>query len=98
MTYELAYGTVVDRIHKAVRVIHVVRVLEGELDVAEIDDIAERMRRRVLSKLGTQAADVVVVQGTSRESLRLFGEPSSVSRVRAALFNAAVSWSSLALD
>jgi len=98
MTHELAYGTVVDRIHKAVRVIHVVRLIDAELDISEIDDIAEKTRQHVLSKRGTQAAEVVVIQGNSRESFRLFGEPSAVSRVRAALFNAAVRWGSLVLD
>jgi hypothetical protein len=40
----------------------------------------------------------VIVQGDSKETLRLFGETHAVGRVRAALFNAAVSWSPLQLD
>jgi hypothetical protein len=40
----------------------------------------------------------VLVQGDSKEDLRLFGESHAVARVRAALFNAAVSWSPLQLD
>jgi hypothetical protein len=34
----------------------------------------------------------VVVQGEGKETLRLFGIPYSVTRVRAAMFNAAVTW------
>ena len=45
-----------------------------------------------------QAADVVVVQGGSKETLRLFGDPHSVTRVRAAMFNASVSWTPIELE
>ena len=34
----------------------------------------------------------VVVQGDSKETLRLFGEPFAVTRVRTAMFNAALRW------
>ena len=47
---------------------------------------------------GEIAADVVVVEGARKETLRLFGTPYAVNRVRAALFNAAVSWTQIELD
>ena len=74
------------------------RVADALLEADEVDDLAERMRQRALAKYGEQAADIVVVQGDSKETLRLFGEPYSVSRVRAAMFNAAIGWQDLALD
>ena len=43
-------------------------------------------------------AAVVVVQGDSKETLRLYGEPYAVARVRAAMFNAAIAWQEFALD
>jgi hypothetical protein len=95
MSLKLTYGVVLDR---PPRPIHVVRVVDEILDVAEIADIAEKMRDHVLSRHGEQAANVVVVQGNSRESFSLFGDAHAVALVRAALFNAAVSWSSLTLD
>jgi hypothetical protein len=39
-----------------------------------------------------------VIQGDSRETLRLFGEPYAVTRVRTAMFNAALNFSPIALD
>jgi hypothetical protein len=95
MAHELIYGTVLDRPRK---VIHVLRILGEILDVGEIDEIADRMRERMLRKRGEQAADVVVVQGTTRETMRLFGDAYAVGKVRAALFNAAMNWSPLTLD
>jgi hypothetical protein len=95
MAYKLIHGTVVERPRK---VIHIVRVLDEILEVSEIDDIAEKMRDRMLSKFGEPFADIVVVQGTTQDNLRLFGDAHTVSRVRAALFNAAVSWSPITLD
>jgi hypothetical protein len=92
---ELLYGTVVDLPR---RVIHVVRVTRGQLETWQIDELADRMRERMLSRHGTQMPDVVVVQGNTKGSLRLFGEPASVARVRTALFNAAVSWAPLTLE
>jgi len=94
MTYRLAWGTVRNSKRTA---IHVVRVHGEILDASEIDDIAERMRERLQSR-GEIAADVVVVQGASKETLRLFGAPYAVARVRAALFNAAVSFTPIDLD
>ena len=95
MTYKLVYGTVLDRPRQ---VIHVVRVVDEILDFAEIDDIAEKMRNRALSRHGEQAANVVIVQGSRQETLRLFGDSRAITLVRAALFNAAVSWSPVTLD
>jgi len=95
MTCKLVYGTVLDRPRQ---VIHVVRVVDDILDFGEIDDVAEKMRNHVLSRHGEQVANVVIVQGSSQETLRLFGDLRAIRLVRAALFNAAVSWSPLTLD
>jgi 2-methylcitrate dehydratase PrpD len=78
------------------QVIYAVRVHDEILELPAIDDIAARMRER-LAHRGELNADVVVVQGQGKETLRLFGTPYSVSRVRAAMFNAAVSWTPLEL-
>jgi hypothetical protein len=95
MTRKLAYGTVREGPR---RIIHVVRVLNDTLEHHEIDEIVERMCARALSKYGEQDPAVVVVQGGSKETLRLFGDPVSVSRVRAAMFNAALSFVPTELD
>jgi len=94
MAHRLTYGIVRDAPR---RIIHVVRVHDEILDIPEIADIAEHMRERLASR-GETMADVVVIQGQAKETLRLFGEGYSVDRVRAALFNAALSWSPLELD
>jgi hypothetical protein len=95
MTRRLVQGVVSDRPRQ---VIYVVRVLDEILDYPQIDDIAEQMRSRVLSRHGEQTPNIVVVQGDSKETLRLFGDAHAVTQVRAALFNAAVRWSPLQLD
>jgi len=95
MSYDLMHAIVVDHPRKA---IHVVRLVGEMVDTWEIDHIADQMRQRLLSRTGEQEADVVVVQGNTKETLRLYGHSYSVSRVRAAMFNAAVSWSPLTLD
>ena len=95
MAYELAHGIVIEHPRKA---IHVLRVVGETLEPWEIDSIAVRMRRRLLSRAGEQAADVVVVQGDTRETLRIYGDPYSVSRVRTAMFNAGLTWSPIRLD
>jgi hypothetical protein len=41
---------------------------------------------------------VVVVQGHVKETLRLHGEPYAVTRVRSAMFNAAMHWRDYVLD
>ena len=95
MTYKLIYGEVRDRPRK---IIHAVRVVDQLLGDDELADIAERMRERALSRHGEADAAVVVVQGDSKETLRLFGDSYSVARVRAAMFNAAIRWNEIDLD
>jgi hypothetical protein len=87
MAYKLAYATVREQPRK---VIHVLRVLDELL--------ADDMRERVLVKQGEQDSALVMVQGDSKETLRLVGEPFAVNRVRTAMFNAAVRWRPFALD
>jgi hypothetical protein len=58
---------------------------------------SERMHERLESR-GELLAEVVVVQRDSKETLRLFGSPYAVARVRTAMFNAAVRWAPLTLD
>ena len=96
MTRKLLQGIVPDRGNR--HVIHVVRVLDDILDIPEIDKIGGRMRARVLTKHGDQTPNVVVVQGDTKETLRLFGESHAIGIVRAALFNAAIAWSQLEID
>jgi hypothetical protein len=93
-TPRFVYGTVRE---SARRVIHVVRVQDEILEPLEIADIAERLRERLQSR-GEALPDVVVVQGQAKETLRLVGEAHSVNRVRAAMFNAAVSWTPIEID
>jgi len=93
MTRKLVHATLLDRPRQVI-----VRVLDEILDYPEIDDIAEKMRAHVLSRHGEQTPNVVVIQGATKETLRLFGDSHAATRVRAALFNAAVSWSPLRLD
>ena len=95
MNYKLVYGTVRENPRK---VIHVVRVLDRLLDDQELDEIAEHVRERALTKYGEPDAAVVVVQGDTKETLRLLGEAYAVTRVRAAMFNAALRWREFALD
>jgi hypothetical protein len=95
MSYKLAYAAVRDHPRK---VIHVVRVLDELLEPEAIEELAAQMRERALRKQGEPEAAVVVVQGDSKETLRLFGEPYAVTRVRAAMFSAAIGWQDFALD
>ncbi len=95
MTHTFVHGVVQAQPRK---VVHVVRVVDGVLSLAQVHEVAERMRQHALSRWGDQAADVVVVQGGSKETLRLFGDPHCVARVRAAMFNAAVSWTPIELE
>jgi hypothetical protein len=94
MTHRLEYGIVRDSPR---RVIHVVRVRGAMLDVSEIGNIAERMQEKLAFR-GEVVADIIMVQGSGKETLRLTGDPYSVSRVRAAMFNAALRLSPLELD
>jgi hypothetical protein len=95
MTRKLLQGIVSDRRRRG---IHVVRVLDNILDLPEINEIGDRMSAHVLAKHGDQTPNVVVVQGDTKETLRLFGESHAVKVVREALFNAAIAWSPLELD
>jgi hypothetical protein len=79
------------------KVIHAVRVHEIILELHEADELAARMRER-LARRGEPSAEVVVVQGGAKKTLRLFGTPYSVNLVRAAMFNAAIHWASLEID
>ena len=90
MSHQFVYCTVRELKH---RVIYVVRVQDEILESFELESIAELMRDKLAAR-GELMAEVVTMQGTSRETLRLSGSPYSVSLVRTALFNAAVSWSS----
>jgi len=94
MSHRLSYGTVRESPRQA---IYAVRVYGETLEPPEIDEIAARMRERLASR-GELTADVVIVHGGGKDTLRLFGNPYSVSRVRAAMFNAAVSWTPIELD
>jgi hypothetical protein len=94
MSYRLSYATVRESQRQA---IHVVRVHDEILELHTIDDLAMRLRERLESR-GELNADVVVVQGEGKTSLRLFGLPYSTGRVRAAMFNAAIHWSPITLD
>ncbi|HEY1309544.1 MAG TPA: hypothetical protein VGF02_01245 [Pseudolabrys sp.] len=94
MSPRFSFGTVRESPRQA---IYAVRVHDAILDLPEIDAIAEQMREK-LHLRGEIAADVVVVQGDSKETLRLHGTPHSVGRVRAAMFNAAISWRPIELD
>lgn len=95
MSYRLSYATVREQPRK---VIHVVRVLDELLEDWQLGELADEMRERVLVKQGEPDAAIVMVQGDSKETLRLLGEPYAVNRVRTAMFNAAVRWRPLALD
>ncbi len=94
MTYKLVYGAVREHPRK---VIHVLRVVDQLLDPEELDELAEQMRERALTR-GEQDAAVVVVQGHAKETLRLHGEPYAVARVRTAMFNAAIGWREFELE
>ena len=94
MPRSYVYGTVRETRRTA---IYVIRVESGRLDPIEAGDIAERMRDKMLSR-GEVATEVVVVEGAAKETLRLHGAPYAVSRVRTAMFNAAISWQPIELD
>jgi hypothetical protein len=88
------YGTVRDTRRSAICVI---RVKDDAIDPIEAGEIAELMRDKMPAR-GESAADVVVVESEVKETLRLHGAPHAVARVRAAMFNAAISWTLIALD
>ena len=95
MTIKLVYGAVREHPRK---VIHVLRVVNELLEPEELEELAERMCERALAKNGEPNAAVVMVQGDSKETLWLQGEPYAVARVRTAMFNAAIGWREFALD
>ena len=94
MQRSYVYGTVRDTQRNA---IYVIRVKDDVIDPIEADEIAELMREKIQSR-GDFATDVVVVQGEGKETLRLYGAPHAVARVRSAMFNAAISWRPIELD
>lgn len=89
MTNKLVYGTVSEHPRKVIRVVHVLYEL---LDTKELDEIAEHVRERAVTKDLEQDAVVVVVQGDSKETLLLYGKSKAVTRVRTAMFNATLRW------
>jgi hypothetical protein len=90
----LTYGTVRESQRQ---VIHAVRVHDAILELHEASNLATRMGER-LAHRGEPLAEVVVVQGNSKETLRLFGSPYSVNRVRAAMFSAAIRWTPIEIE
>jgi len=78
------------------QVIYALRVHDEILEPHEADELAARMRERVAQR-GELAAEVVVVQGGTKATLRLFGTPYSTNRIRAAMFNAAIRWTPIEL-
>ena len=90
----ISYATVIRRPRGA---IHVLKV-STPIPAWEIYYITERMRDRALSRSGEQDADVVLVEDVSDRDVRLFGLPSSVSRVRAELGGLAGKWQPIELD
>jgi len=89
----LTYGRLRDSSQTS---IYAIRIRGALIQPHEADDIAERMRER-LGQRGELGADIVVIQGNAQNTLRLFGTPYSVNRVRTAMFNAAIRWMPLDL-
>jgi hypothetical protein len=71
MSHRLTFGAVRDTKRQA---IYVLRVHDDILDFAEVDQLSAKMNDW-LSHRGEPSADVVVVQGDRKETLRLFGTP-----------------------
>jgi hypothetical protein len=90
----LTYGTVRESQRQ---VIYAVRVHDVILELHEAENLATRMRER-LAHRGELSAEVVVIQGHTKGTLRLFDSPYSVNRVRAAMFNAAIRCTPIELD
>ena len=70
-SHQLVYCTVRESKH---RVIYVVRVQDEILEPFELENIAELMRDKLAAR-GELTAEVVTMQGTSRETLRLSRQP-----------------------
>jgi hypothetical protein len=94
MSRRYSYGTVRETRRTA---IFAVRIHDDIVEDAEVGEIAERMRDKLLAR-GETATEIVVVQGDSKETLRLSGTPYSVNRVRTAMFNAAIAWVPIELE
>jgi hypothetical protein len=94
MMPRLSYSTVR---HTKRQPIYVLRIHDEILEFAEIDQLAARMGQW-LAHRGEATADIVIVQGDSKETLRLFGDSFSTGRVREAMFNAALGWRPISLD
>jgi F420-0:gamma-glutamyl ligase-like protein len=92
-TLNLSYGRLRDSSQTS---IYAIRIRGAWIQSHEADEIAERMRERMAQR-GELGADVVVIQGDTKNTLRLFGTPYSVNRVRVAMFNAAIRWMPLDL-
>ena len=93
MKRSFVYGTVRETRRTA---IYAIRLQEGVIDEAEAAEIAALMRDNLLRR-GETATDVVVVQGGSKETLRLHGNSIRSTRVRTAMFNAAITWQPIEL-
>ena len=91
--YQLEHATVRDTQRSP---IHAVRIVDALLNPHELDELSEQLRHK-LSARGEPLANIVIVQGYSKETLRLHGDSYSVSRVRTAMFNAEISWGSFSL-
>jgi hypothetical protein len=87
-SWRLTYGTVQESPRTVIYALRIEGVL---LEPLETEHLAARMRER-LAQRGETMAEVVVVQGNTKETLRLYGMPYSTNRVRAAMFNAAIRW------
>jgi hypothetical protein len=94
MERSYTYGTVRETRRTA---IYVVRVNDAFIEPEEAAEIADLLREKVMSR-GEIATDIVVVQGHDKETLRLYGTPYSVNRVRTAMFNAAIKWKPIELE
>lgn len=94
MERSYTYGTVRETRRTA---IYVVRVNDAFIEPEEAAEIADLLREKVMSR-GEIATDIVVVQGHDKETLRLYGMPYSVNRVRTAMFNAAIKWKPIELE
>ncbi len=77
--------------------IYVVRVNDAFIEPEEAAEIADLMSEKMMAR-GEIATEIVVVQGHDKNTLRLFGTPYSVNRVRTAMFNAAIRWKPIDLD
>jgi hypothetical protein len=94
MSRSYAYGAIREGQRNS---IYALRVRGELLDPAEAYQLMARMREMIELR-GELSADVVVVQGGAKETLRLFGTPYSVNRVRAAMFNAGIRWTPIEFD